>query len=333
MFALGTTLAERLTGIRPEPVAARPQPHENRIRPLLEGIDRVVQDPSLTAFVERTLAYEMTDRPSMLEVRDTAKALRKRHREPDIRDWGKLTVPRVVALRDIATGELSGRALEESSSNPTSLSDLPGAKARTWEPESPVPPPADALPPSRRPDSPPPPPMTGPPPPPPPSAGPPPPLPPTARVAPPPPQPMAPATVPGSWSTGCLGWVRGLAAAALVSLGAFGAGVVAVFVGGFLLTGLLCWAAWPSIDREGCVTGVEDIERLIDRAKPEGDADADARKLTRQLDSACRSGTIGLWGVTRLETNVRRDAADRRWTQNDQRRFARDVKRLLGNNP
>jgi len=342
VFALGTTLAEMLTGIRPQPVAARPQPHEKRIRPLLDGIDNVVQDPSVTAFIERMLAYEMTDRPSMVEVRDTAKALRKRHREPDIRDWGKLTVPRVMALRDIATGELSGRALEESISSPNSLSDLPGAKARTWEPESTLPPAADAVPP-QWPEGPPPPPTTGPPPPPPtPTTGPPPPPPPTARVAPPPAppaqpaqpaQPMAPASAPGTLTTGCLGWVKGLAAAALVSFGAFGAGIVAVFVGGFLLTGLLCWAAWPSIDQEGCVTSVEDIERVIDRAKPEGNADAEARKLTRQLDAACRSGTIGLWAVTDLETSVRKDASDRRWTQNDQRRFARNVKRLLGKNP
>jgi hypothetical protein len=126
-----------------------------------------------------------------------------------------------------------------------------------------------------------------------------------------------------------MGWMQGLVAATVVSAGAVGAGIVALGVVGFLLTGLLCWVSWAPLSREVCIESVADVERMLDQATSEGRAIEEARALTPQLDAACRNGTLGSWHLSQVETSVEKDLMDGRWTKNDQRRFARQVQRLL----
>ncbi len=341
VFALGATLAEMITGRRPEPVAARPQPHAERVKLLLDAVDVVAQDPALTEFVARTLAYDLEERPSMVEVRTAMKALRKRHREPEIRDWARLVIPRVQALRNVTTGDLSGRALEESIEQPAQLADLPGATSRTWEPEPVTTFPPQAVPPPPGSAQPPPPPSSAQPPPPPGGVLPPPPPsqlppPPPSGVQPPPPPMAQPApppaaeTVPPQRSSGCFGWVKGAIAGVIVSVGAMGALAAVVVVGGFLLTGAACWLSWEPLAQAVCISSVEDIDDLLDRSRSEGGAEKDARKLTHAMDRACRARTIGVWQTIEVETQLEDDLRDGVFDRNDLKRMDRRVTRILG---
>jgi len=322
VFALGATLAEMITGRRPAPVAARPQSHADRVQGLLDALDEVAQDPALTELVARTLAYDLEERPSMAEVRDAMRGFRKRHREPELRAWARRTVPRVQSLRDVTTGDLSGRSLEESIEPPLQLSDLPGAAARTWDPE-----PATTFPPEAE---------LAPPPSPPPHV---------EAPAAPAPRPQATPTPPSSalpsgppTASGCQSRTRGILAGVAVSVGALSASVAAaattaVFLAGFLFISLVCLATWPSTSIHVCLDDVDDIDRFLDGARSEGDAIQTSRALILRLEQACTQRTIGLFDMEGIKDSVEEDIQDGVFDQADLRRLDRQVRRALGPPP
>lgn len=127
-----------------------------------------------------------------------------------------------------------------------------------------------------------------------------------------------------------MGVVKGLVAAAVVSMGALGAGAAALFVAGFLLVGLSCWAVWDPMMTDICGSTVEDIERGLDRAKGEARPIERARDLTEKLHEQCRLGKASAWTMIQLEIDTEKDLKDKRWTRADQERFARRVRRDFG---
>ena len=104
----------------------------------------------------------------------------------------------------------------------------------------------------------------------------------------------------------------------------------ALAIAGFLVVGLSCWLVWPAMSRDMCSSTVADIDRALDRAESEGDSVKRAHQLTEKLYTQCRNGTTGSWSMIQLETDLKKDLKDKKWTRAEQQRFERRLRRDFG---
>ncbi|MCB9685225.1 MAG: serine/threonine protein kinase [Alphaproteobacteria bacterium] len=110
VYALGITLVELLTGLRPETAAARPDAHRERVDRLRDAVRRTWDDAELIALLEATLAYEHERRPNAAEVAARCRTVAERAVGPTLRAWSAVEV---LAGPAPVAGPLTGRTLVE----------------------------------------------------------------------------------------------------------------------------------------------------------------------------------------------------------------------------